>query len=51
VTGPAQVAIDWALGQPQFALEDVIAQFDFVPEAALRDTFETAIRLGVFKAL
>lgn len=51
VDGPAQVAIDWATGQPQFALEDVIAQFDFVPEAALRDAFAAAIRLGAFKAL
>ena len=51
VEGPARVAVEWALGQPQFALEDVIAQFDFVAENALRDAFETAIRLGVFKAL
>lgn len=49
--GPARVAIEWASGQLQFALEDVIAQFDFVPEPALRDAFESAIRLGAFKAL
>lgn len=49
--GPARVAIEWALGQPQFALEDVIAQFDFVSEPALNEAFETAIRFGAFKAL
>lgn len=51
VAGPAGVAIEWASGQPQFALEDVIAQFDFIPEAALRDAFEAATRLGAFRAL
>jgi lysine-specific demethylase/histidyl-hydroxylase NO66 len=49
VTGPARVAVEWALGQPQFALEDVIAQFDFVSEPALNEAFEAAIGLGVFK--
>lgn len=51
VAGPAQAAIDWALGQPQFAMEDVIAQFDFVSTGALNEAFEAAIRLGIFKAL
>lgn len=51
VDGPARVAVEWAAGQPQFALEDVIAQFDFVPERALRDAFTAAIGAGVFKAL
>lgn len=51
VEGPAAVAIDWAIRQPQFAFEDVIAQFDFVPEAALREAFGTAARAGVFKPL
>ncbi len=51
VDGPARVAVGWATSQPQFALQDVIAQFDFVPETALRDAFEAAIRAGVFKAL
>ena len=49
--GPARVALEWAMGQPQFALEDVFAQFDFVSEAALRETFESAIGAGAFKAL
>ena len=51
VAGPARVAVEWALGQPQFALEDVIAQFDFVSEPALNEAFEAAIRFGTFKAL
>lgn len=51
VEGPARVAVEWAAGQPQFAIEDVIAQFDFVSEPALRDAFETAVRHGAFKAL
>lgn len=51
LAGPARVAVEWALGQPQFALEDVIAQFDFVSEPALKEAFEAAIRLGVFKPL
>jgi hypothetical protein len=32
-------------------MEDVIAQFDFVAEPALKEAFEAAIRLGVFKPL
>ncbi len=51
VDGPARVAVDWATGQPQFALQDVIAQFDFVAEPALKAAFEAAIRSGAFKAL
>lgn len=51
VVGPAAVAIDWAISQPQFALEDVIAQFDFVPEKDLRAAFDAAIRGGVFRSL
>lgn len=51
VDGPARVAVEWALGQPQFALEDVIAQFDFVAEPALKEAFDAAIRSGAFKAL
>lgn len=51
VDGPARVAVEWAAGQPRFAIEDVVAQFDFVPEGALRAAFEAAIRAGAFKAL
>jgi len=49
VDGPARLAIEWAMSQPRFALEDVIAQFDFVPEADVRTGFDAAIRGGVFK--
>ena len=51
VAGPAQGAIEWALGQPQFAMEDVIAQFDFVSVPALKEAFEAAIHRGVFRPL
>lgn len=51
IQGPARIAIDWALGQPQFALEDVIAQFDFVPEPALRDAFASAVERGAFRRI
>lgn len=37
ITGPARHAVEWAMSQPRFALEDMIAEFDMVPETALRD--------------
>ncbi|WP_298162370.1 cupin domain-containing protein [Brevundimonas sp.] len=46
VTGPAAAALDWALQQPRLALEDMIAQFDFVPEADLRAMVDAAIGTG-----
>lgn len=46
IEGPARVAISWALSQPRFALEDMIAQFDFVAEAAIRDAVAAAERAG-----
>ncbi len=49
VAGPAAQALDWILGQPQVALEDVIAQFDFVPEQALRDAVAAAEKAGALK--
>ncbi len=51
VDGPARVAMEWAMGQPQFALEDAVAQFDFIPEAALRAAFDSAVRAGALKPL
>jgi len=50
-TGPVRVAMDWALSQPQFALEDLAAQFDFVPEAPLRAAVAAAERAGALKRL
>lgn len=49
VSGPAAQAMDWIMGQPRVALEDVIAQFDFVPEQALRDAVAAAEKAGALK--
>lgn len=49
VRGPAAVAMEWAMAQPRFVLEDMIAQFDFVSEADLRATVEAAVKSGALK--
>lgn len=49
IEGPARVAIDWALGQPRFALEDMIAQFDFISEAAIREAVAATERAGALE--
>ena len=49
IEGPARVAIAWALGQPRFALEDMIAQFDFVPETAIREAVATSEHAGALE--
>ena len=49
VRGPASVAMEWAMAQPRFVLEDMIAQFDFVPEADLRAAVEAAVKAGALK--
>lgn len=49
ITGPAAVAIDWAMTQPSVVLEDMIGQFDFVPESALRLAVAEAERMGALK--
>ena len=51
VTGPAMHAMGWAFSQPQFALEDLCAQFDFVPEPALRAAVTAADQAGALKRL
>ena len=51
VAGPAVAALDWALSQPRLALEDMIAQFDFVPEADLRAMIDAAVRTGALVRL
>lgn len=50
-SGPVAVAMGWALAQPRFALEDLIAQFDFVSEDALREAVASAERAGVLRKL
>ncbi len=51
VTGPAAVALDWAMQQPRLALEDMIAQFDFLSEADLRAMVDAAVRTGALVPL
>ncbi len=45
-TGPVAVAMDWAFGQPDFAIEDLCAQFDFVDPDAIRAAVERALAAG-----
>jgi lysine-specific demethylase/histidyl-hydroxylase NO66 len=49
LVGPAAVALDWALAQQAFVLEDMIGQFDFVPEDAIRQAVAEAERVGAVK--
>ncbi|MDP3404850.1 MAG: cupin domain-containing protein [Brevundimonas sp.] len=49
--GPAAVAMGWALSQPQFALEDLIAQFDFISEDELREAVASAEQTGILRKL
>jgi hypothetical protein len=51
VTGPAAVAMDWALSQPRFAIQDLIATFDFVREGELRDAVAAAEAAGALQRL
>ena len=44
--GPVAVAMDWAFGQPDFAVEDLCAQFDFVDPDAIRAAVERALAAG-----
>jgi len=50
-SGPVAAALDWAMEQPRLALEDMIAQFDFVPEADLRAMIDDAVRTGALVRL
>jgi len=49
-SGTVAIALGWALDQPRFALEDLIAQFDFVPEAELRAAVRAAEDAGAIRA-
>jgi len=51
IVGPAATALAWAMDQPRLALEDMIAQFDFVPEADLRDAVQAAVATGALVRL
>lgn len=50
-TGPARIAMDWALSQPDFVLEEMVGRFDFIAEPAIRDMIAAAERGGAFKRL
>lgn len=50
-SGPVVAAMNWAMSQPSFALEDMIAQFDFVPEAELRAAVASAEAVGALAPL
>lgn len=45
-TGPVAVAMQWAFGQPDFAIEDLRAQFTFVATEAIDAAVETALKAG-----
>ena len=45
-TGAAAVAMDWALSQPRFAVEEFVARFDFVREDELRAALKAAQDAG-----
>ncbi len=47
--GPAAHAMHWALSQPDFAIEELIAQFDFVAEADIRAAVDQAEKAGALK--
>lgn len=49
MSGPVAHAMGWALAQPDFALEELIAQFDFVPEVDIRAAVDRAERSGALK--
>lgn len=49
IVGPARTAVEWALTQSRVALEDMIAEFDFIPESDLREAMETLERAGALR--
>lgn len=51
IEGPAARAVDWAMSQPRILLEDMIAEFDSVPEADLRDALARTVRAGALRRI
>jgi hypothetical protein len=49
LTGPVTVAMGWALSQARFSLEDLAAQFDFVPETAIHEAVAAFERAGALE--
>ena len=50
-TGPVAHAMAWAYAQPDFAVEELIAQFDFVSEQDIRDAVDRAASAGALTRL
>lgn len=49
VSGPAANAVGWMLSQPRFAIEDLIARFDFISEKDLQGAVEIALACGALR--
>jgi lysine-specific demethylase/histidyl-hydroxylase NO66 len=45
-SGPVAIAMQWAFGQPDFAIEDLCAQFPFIDANAIRAAVVVAVRAG-----
>lgn len=45
-SGPVAIAMEWAFSQPNFAIEDLCAQFDFIDDDAIRDAVQKASSAG-----
>ena len=48
-SGPVTEAVSWAMSQPRFALEDMIAEFDFIAEADIRAVVQRLETAGALK--
>jgi hypothetical protein len=48
-SGPMTEAVGWAMSQPRFALEDMIAEFDFIAEADIRAVVQRLETAGALK--
>jgi len=46
-----QIAFEWCAARDRFSLEDLIAQFDFIAPAVLREAIEAAARSGAVEPL
>ena len=44
--GPVAIVMEWAFAQPEFALEDICAQFDFVDDDAILEAVQKASNAG-----
>jgi ribosomal protein L16 Arg81 hydroxylase len=44
--GPVAIAMQWAFAQPDFAVEDLCAQFPFIAVDAIHEAVEAAFRAG-----